>query len=303
MIAVVGATGRQGGAVARRLLREGVPVRALTRRPQSAPAQALARAGAALVRADLDHASSLRAAFDGVSGVFAVTEFWEHGYAGELQHGTNLITAAAEAGVEQLVFSSVGATERTAGLGITHFDAKRTIEDRLRQSGLGYTILRPVTFFENFVSQRYRRAICRRGVFRFAIRPELRFQMVALDDLAFFAARAFAEPARYLGRALEVASDCLTMTEFCAVLSAAVRRPVRYRLITPWQQRVVARYVELTRSSGHYKVGRSLIAQFAWNNASPTGGWDADLAALRAEHPGLCTAARWADRVDWFDGL
>lgn len=303
MIAVVGATGRQGGAVARRLLREGVRVRALTRHPDSAPAQALARAGADVVHADLEVASTLRAAFAGASGVFAVTEFWEHGYAGEVRHGTHLVDAAVRAGVDHVVFSSVGATERTVGLGITHFDSKRAIEERLRASGVGFTILRPVTFFENFVSLRYRRTICRRGVFRFAIRPDLPFQMVALDDLAFFVARAFVEPTRFLGRSIEVASDRLTMTEFCAVLTAAVRRPVRYRLVTPWQQRIVASYVELTRSSGHYKVGRSLVAQFAWNNASSVGGWNADLAALRAEHPGLSTAARWAESVAWFDGL
>ena len=170
-VLVCGSTGRQGGAVSRRLLRDGWEVHALTRRPDAAPARALARAGARVVTGDLDDPGSLRRALDGVGTVFGVTEFWEHGLAAELRQGRGLIDAARQAGVERFVFSSVGATERTEGLGISHFDAKRAIEAHLRASGLDWTIVRPVTFFENFVSPRYRRAICERGVVQFAFAP------------------------------------------------------------------------------------------------------------------------------------
>lgn len=300
MITVVGATGRQGGAVLRRLLANGTPVRALTRDPRSSAAVALAAKGAEVVRADLDSRASLEAALRGSRAVFGVTEFWEHGLAGEIRQGRNLVDAAASAGVEHFVFSSVGGTDRTAELGIAHFDSKREIERLLCASGLSWTVLRPVTFFENFTSGRYRRAI-RSGLFQFAIRPGLPFQLVALDDLAALAVKALAEPQAFARRAIEVASDRLTMEELCEALSAAVGRPVRYRFLGPVVQRLVALFVEVTRTSGHFKVGKSLIRQFSWNNDSPIGGWDADLDQLGRWIP-LTSAAQWARSVDWGAG-
>jgi uncharacterized protein YbjT (DUF2867 family) len=297
VIAVVGATGRQGGAVLRALLDQGVAVRALTRTPDSPGARALRDRGAEVVTADLESVPSLIRAFDGTRGVFGVTEFWEHGFAGEVRHGTHLVAAARAARVRQLVFGSVGGTESTAGLGITHIDSKAEIEKRIRQSDLDWTVVRPVTFFENFVSARYRRAI-RRGVFRFGIRPGLPFQFVAIGDLAALVARAFREPERFRHRAIEVASDQLTMEAFSDALASAVGRPVRYGFIPPFAQRAVGAFVELTRTTGHFKVGGSLVAQFAWNNASPHGGWAADLASL-AELIPLTKAGAWARSVDW----
>jgi uncharacterized protein YbjT (DUF2867 family) len=301
VVMVCGSTGRQGGAVARRLLRDGWEVRALTRHPESAAARALTAAGARVVRGDLSAPDSLAAALDGAGAVFGVTEFWEHGLRTEILHGRGLIDAARRAGVERFVFSSVGGTDRTEGLGISHFDSKRAIEAHLRGSGLDWTILRPVTFFENFSSPRYRRTIRERGVFQFAFAPGKSFQMVAMDDLAVFVARALADRPRFRARAIEIASDRFTMEEMCAALARAVGRPVRYRFLTPAIQWAVASYVTLTRQTGRFKVGLSLIDQFRWNNRSEVGGWDADLAALRAIHPGLSTVDAWARSIDWGD--
>lgn len=297
VIAIVGATGRQGGAVIRRLLSAGQPVRALTRTPDAPAARALAALGADIVAADLDTPATLVRAFQGARAVFGVTEFWTHGYAREIRHGINLVEAASTAGVQQLVFSSVGGTDRTTGLGITHFDSKAEIERRIRASALMWTVVRPVTFLENFVSARYRKAI-RGGLFQFAIRPGLPFQLVALDDLAALVTLIFAEPARFHGQAIEVASDQLTMEALCGALADAVGRPVRYRFLGPLAQRAIAGAVELSRATGHFKVGWSLISQFAWNNGSPHGGWMADLAELSRLIP-LTNARAWAHRIDW----
>lgn len=298
-VLVLGSTGRQGGAVARRLTRDGWQVRALTRHPRGPAALALSRAGVQVLEGNLSDRSSLRSAFHGAGAVFGVTEFWEHGARAEVRHGFALIDAARAAGVDHVVFSSVGATERTQGLGITHFDSKREIEAHLRASGLSWTILRPVTFFENFTSQRYRRDIRDHGRFRFAFVPDKPFQMVAMADLAEFAARALTEPARYRGRALEIASDRFTMEQFCRALGDAVGRPVRYQYLGPTTQRAVALYVTLTRQTGRFKVGLSLIDQFRWNNNSDVGGWNADLDELRAIHPDLMTVDAWVQSVDW----
>lgn len=298
-ILVCGATGRQGGAVARRLLKDGWQVRALTRNPGGAGASALRQVGAEVVQGDLTQPRLLESALSGVTGVYGVTDFWEHGFAGELRQGRNLIEACKRAGVKHVVFGSVGGTERTERLGIAHFDAKREIERHLQDAPLTWTILRPVTFFENFLSARYRRAIVQKQVLYFGIEPDKPFQMIAMQDLAHFAAMAFSGDRRLGGTALEIASDGFTLRELARALSSKLQRTVRYRFLPPWKQKLIACGVELAGRRAHYKVGCSLVTQFRWNNASATGGWAADLAYLRQLHPDLTTLQRWVDSVDW----
>lgn len=298
IILVVGATGRQGGAVARQLLKEGWQVRALTRRPHSAAAIEIEGLGASLCQGDLSDPSSLELAMNGAYGVFGMTEFWEHGYAKEIEQGLNLIKAARAAGVGQFVFSSVGGIDRTEGLGIRHFDSKRVIEQYLQNSSIRYSILRPVTFFENFVSDRYREAV-RSGSFSFAIKPGKSFQMLTMHDLAIFAAQAFAGSEYFENQAVELASQRLTMNEFSAALGRVVGVPVRYRLLSRPLLWLLAGYVEITRQSGRYKTGWALLRMFNWMNETDTGGWDADLSALRRQHPELMTAETWASTISW----
>src|SRR5262245_4205833 len=150
IIAVTGATGQQGGAVARKLLSDGWKIRALTRDPNKPAARALAEAGAELVPGDMDSRSELEAAFQGAYGAFSVQNFWlpEVGYDGEIRQGKNVADAAKAAGVQHLVYSSVGAAHR--GMGQKHFESKWIIEQYIQSLELPYTILRPVAFFENF---------------------------------------------------------------------------------------------------------------------------------------------------------
>lgn len=155
-IAVVGATGQQGGAATRALLADGFTVRALTRRVDSDAARELAAAGAEIVAADLEVPASVRAAFDGADGVFAMTIMSETGGAespteAETRHGTIIADAAKAAGVQHLVYSSVGAAER--GTGIPHFESKYRVEQYIASIGLPATIIRPVFFMENLRAQ------------------------------------------------------------------------------------------------------------------------------------------------------
>src|SRR5690606_35954865 len=116
VVLVTGATGRQGGAVARQLLRRGgFRVRALTRDPARPAARALADAGAEVVRGDMDRPETLRPALDGAYGVFSVQNFWETGYEREIQQGIALADAAHAAGVQHFVYSSVGSAHARPG--------------------------------------------------------------------------------------------------------------------------------------------------------------------------------------------
>ena len=239
-IVVVGATGRQGGAVARELRGHGWAVRAITRHPDSAAASRLRALGMEVIRGDLDDKQSLVQALRGAHGLFGVTDFWESGLRKEIQHGLNLVDAARAAQVSHFVFSSVGGTERTQGLGISHFDGKREIEAYLRKAGVPCTIFRPVTFFENFVSGRFRRQICRSGVVRFCIDPDLPFQMVAMRDVGVIVAHAFANPEQHVGRAVELASDRFTLKAFAEEIGRTVGRDVRYQCVPPFAQRIAA---------------------------------------------------------------
>lgn len=298
-ILVVAATGRQGGAVVRHLLADGWHVRGLTRNPQSPAAQALAAAGVEVVAGDLDRPETLIPAMQGAYGVYSLQDYWETGLAREVAQGTAVANAAAAAGAAHLVYASVGGAERTGGLGITHFEGKTLIEQHILRIGLPATFLRPVSFFENFITPRYIRAMVDKGVFRFPFPPGRLFQMVAIDDIGRLAARAFGDPARFVGLAIEVASDAVTMEQFAAACGAAIGRTVTFRELPMPLIAVLFRAVAVVGRSGHYKVGPSITAQARWSRTSPTGGWDADFALLDEVLPNRTTARQWARQIDW----
>src|SRR5512145_1992688 len=170
IIAVTGATGQQGGAVARKLLADGWKVRALTRDANKPAAQELASLGAEVVPGDMENRAELAAAFKGAYGVFSVQNFWLPGvgFEGEIRQGKNVADAARAAGVQHLVYSSVGAAHR--GMGQKHFESKWMIEQHIHALGIPHTILRPAAFFDNF---NWERAFLLNGVFNaMGLRPE-----------------------------------------------------------------------------------------------------------------------------------
>ena len=122
LILVVGATGNQGGAVARSLLDRGFRVRGLTRNPQKPEAQALTEQGAEVVQGDMEDRSAMERVLEGAYGVFSVQNFWEAGYDHEVKQGKTVANAAKAAGVEHFVYSSAGSAHRQTG--IPSFDSK-----------------------------------------------------------------------------------------------------------------------------------------------------------------------------------
>jgi uncharacterized protein YbjT (DUF2867 family) len=278
-ITVSGATGQQGGAVARHLLASrGWHVRAPTRDPGSTAAQVLAARGAEVVQGDLDDRASLDRALRGAYGVFSVQNFWLPGvgFDGEVRQGKALADAAAAAGVEHFVYSSVGGAHR--GMGQKHFESKWIIEQYVMALGIPYTILRPAAFMEN---HNWSRAQILSGTYTGSgLRAEKGVQNIAVEDVGVFAALVLADPQTYLGKTLELAGDELTETQTAEVFARVIGRPVA-----------------LAAPSGEGWVsGNEAVAAFNFFNGI---GYDADIAALRRLHPGLLNLETYLRKNGW----
>jgi uncharacterized protein YbjT (DUF2867 family) len=229
-ILITGVTGHQGGAVAQALQNSGFRLRGLTRKPESDRAAALARSGVDLVKGDLDDEATLRPALAGVWGVFGVQNALEAGVKGEEAQGKRLATLAREAGVEHYVYTSVGSAHKRTG--VPHFDSKWRIEETVR--GLGFpshVILRPVFFMENLLAP----FTLQGSTLALALGPGTKLQMIAVDDIGWFGARAFTDAAALNRREIDLAGDARTMTEVAANLTQALGRPIAFAQ-TPLEQ-------------------------------------------------------------------
>lgn len=217
LILVTGATGHQGGAVARQLLQNGWKVRAMTRKPDGDAAKALAKLGAEVVGGDLDDASSLAAALKGAWGTWAVQNTWEAGVEKEEEQGHRFAKVAREAGVQHYVYTSVGSAHRNTG--IPHFENKWRVEGTVRSLKFpSYVIVRPVFFMENLVSPWF----LNNDKITTALQPTTKLQMIAVEDIGKMGYVAFDKAAELNGQAIDIAGDAVTMPEACAVLSEAM---------------------------------------------------------------------------------
>jgi len=272
-ILVAGATGKQGGTVARHLTAAGWKVRALTRDPDDAKAAPLRELGIELARGDTTDRASLDAAMEGVYGVFSVGTPFEKGMESEVVQGKTVGDAAKAAGVQHLVYNSVGGAERHTE--IPNFDTKAEVEAHLKGLGLPLTIIRPVYFMENLVggwaTQRTEQGL----VIAMPLSPDRKLAMIAVDDIGAFDALAFAHPEEWLGRELEIAGDELTLPETAALLGEAIGEPVTYAQI-PW---------ETVRSQSE-----DVYRMYDWFERE---GYKPDFAGLRHIYPGLTSFRTW----------
>jgi uncharacterized protein YbjT (DUF2867 family) len=273
-IAVVGATGLQGGATVRALLGANAPVRALARRSDSDAARALTELGADLVVADLDDPESLRAAFTGVDGVFAMTTpGYDLRIDLEVRHGHAIVDAAAAARVPHVVYSSVGGAERHTG--IPHFDSKRDIEEYLVAQGLSTTFVRPVFFMDNFAQ--FATPTMEDGTLlvRLPLPPGIPLQMITAEDVGAVAAAAALDPDRVPGGSIEIAGDELTGEQIAEAYQHRYDVPVRYEPLP----------IEVLGGDADQR------AMFKWLAHVPA--WQADFAATRALAPRTKTFEQW----------
>lgn len=264
-ILVTGATGNQGGAVARQLLQRGnFAVRAFVRDSNKPAAQALQQAGAELTTGDFSARASLDCALQGVYGVFSLQTFLKAGgLEAEIRDGKTVADAASSAGVQHFVYSSVGSAERNTG--VPHFDSKFQVEEYIRSLGLPYTIMRPVFFFYNYASMR---SMVEQGTLPQPLSPETKLQQLSEDDYGAMVAEVFERPSEFLNREIEVASVEKTMPEIAAAFSHVLGKPVTYQQI-PFE-------------AFQQQAGEELTLMYRWFE---TVGYAANLAQLQREFP------------------
>jgi uncharacterized protein YbjT (DUF2867 family) len=273
-VLVTGVTGQQGGAVARHLLVKGFHVRGLSRDPGKPAARAVAGRGIEIVAGDMEDRVALERALAGAYGVFGVQNFWTAGVEAEVVQGKTLGDAAAAAGVQHFVYNSVGGAERHTG--IPHFDSKWQIEEHLRALGLPLTVFRPVFFMDNF---NWSRPQILNGVLPgLGLPPDKPLQMIAVDDIGALVAMAFADPAGFIGTAIELAGDELTEPQTAATFARVIGRPVKL-------EPRAGQGVDAEREKMH-----------RWFS---TAGYEADIPVLRRWYPELCTFETWLHRTGW----
>lgn len=280
LILVTGATGQQGGAVARELLKKGFPVRAMTRKPDSENAKALADLGAEIVTGDLNDVSSLENALKNIWGVFGVQNTWEAGVEIEEEQGIRLALTAKKAGVKHYVYTSVGSADRNTG--IPHFDNKWRVEEKIRELGFdSYVIIRPVFFMDNFYLPWFKPAIDQ-GTLAVAVKPETVLQMISVEDIGKYGAWAFEKAEELNGREIDIAGDQLTMPEVAEILSTATGRKINF--ISP--------PIEEVR-----KFSDDFATMLEWFDKV---GYNADINSI-SEESGIkhVTFSEWASKVKW----
>jgi uncharacterized protein YbjT (DUF2867 family) len=226
-ILVFGATGQQGGSVATALLKAGWKVRALVRDVAAPKSVALAEAGVDVVRGDFDDAASIRAAMQGVDGVFSMQPSSPGGTVSdedEVRFGIAIADVAAEVGVGHLVYSSGGAVRETPS-GLGHFDSKARIEAHIRTLPIAATIIRPVAFMEILVMPGFG---LDQGQFNFFVQPDQAIQLLAVEDIGKYVAAIFADREKFAGETIEIASDVVTGSELAAAFSEVAGRAITY---------------------------------------------------------------------------
>lgn len=233
IILVTGATGAQGGSVARMLLKQKkYGVRILTRNPHSQRARVLQRAGAELVQGDMDDVNSLVAAMQDCYGVYAVTSFWEH-FAKEYQQGINLVDAAKAAGIQHFVLHTLPDYYKLSNgnYSVPHYDMKAAVEQYSRRQGLPATYVQLGFYYENFFSL-FPLQKDSGGDFYFGF-PQGRTKLaaVSVSDIGGIVASVFDRPAEYIGRTICAVGADMTPDEYAEIMTRVLQKKVYYQYI------------------------------------------------------------------------
>jgi uncharacterized protein YbjT (DUF2867 family) len=263
------------------MLAQGWKLRALVRNSEGDGAKRLIDQGIEVARGDLEDPASLERACRGVYGVYSVQDFWAVGAKREVQQGKNMADVAKRAGVEHLVYSSVGGAERNSR--IDHWESKWEVEKHIRKLGLPATMLRPAAFMENYYIDQVEIAILK-GKLVDPIRADKPYQTIAADDIGAFAALTFARPKDFIGAEIEIAGSELTNPQAAEVFSRVQNKRVKF-------QKLPMPLVRLL-------LGKEFYQMFRWFNAE---GFMANIPELRRKYSEvhLHTLEEWLRMEGW----
>ncbi len=300
IIAVLGATGAQGGGLVRAILADPdgpFAVRALTRDVTSDSAKALAKAGAEVVAADIDDTASLTAAFEGAYGVYGVTFFWAHfSPEREIANAKSIAEAAKAAGVEHVIWSTFEdardsiplSDDRMPTLGgnykVPHFDAKAEGNRFFTEFGVPTTFLLTSFYWDNLIFFGSGPKRGEDGVLDFVLpMGDKKLPGIAAADIGACAYGIFKRGKEFIGQTVGVAGEHLSGAEMAAALTTALGEPVRHQAVSPDTYRGFG-------FPGADDLGN--MFQFkAEANAMYTG--NRPVALSRELNPGLQTFQRW----------
>jgi uncharacterized protein YbjT (DUF2867 family) len=277
-ILVIGATGNQGGAVARQLVQRGHHVRALSRNAGSPAAEVLAALDIEVVQGDLSDRPSVDRAIAGMDAVFSVATPYKHGPEAETRQSIVAADAAAAAGA-YLVYSSVANADTRTG--VPHFDGKFVVEEHIRARGIEAAIVAPAYFMENAF---FGVAQLRQGVYGSPLSPTRRLTQVAVSDIAGAAVAALENRDRYAGKRFDLAGDELSGEEVAAILSKVLGRSLSYFQVP----------AQIIRNA----MGEDNAKMYEWFE---TTGYSVDRAAPRRDFPDVPWRSfeAWARAQDW----
>jgi uncharacterized protein YbjT (DUF2867 family) len=277
-VLVTGATGQQGGAVARALLSRGHGVKALTRKPDSDAARQLKSEGAEVVVGDLGDATSILRAAGDVDTMFLMGNSYEAGVEEEIRQGIIAADAAKAADVGHLIYSSVADANKKSG--IPHFESKYTIEKHVAGLGIPYTISAPVAFMENTVAPWSLGALTQ-GSHAMAMPPKRVLQLVTLADIGAFVAALAERREQVFGMRFDIAGDELSGEKQAEILSKMIGRPINYQQIPIAAMR---------------QQSEDAALMFEWFERV---GYDVNIAALQRDFPEV----HWHNFTDWASGF
>ena len=250
IIAVLGATGAQGGGLAHAILKDrdaGFAVRALTRDPNSPKAQELARLGAEVVAADVDDEKSLQRAFTGAHGAFCVTFFWAHfSPEKEMAEVAAMAKAAKAAGVQHVIWSTLENTRKWVPLDdnrmptlqgkykVPHFDGKGEADHYFRDANVPTTFLLTSFYWDNFI---YFGMGPKKGPDgKLAITLPMgdkKLPGIAAEDIGKCAYGVFKGGNDFIGKTIGIAGELLTGAQMAAAFTRALGREVVYNSVPP----------------------------------------------------------------------
>ena len=250
IIAVVGATGAQGGGLVQAILNDKdseFAVRAITRNTNSDKAKALKEQGVEIVEADVDDKKSLIKAFEGAYGAFCVTFFWEHfSPEKEKQHAKNMAEAAAEAGIQHVIWSTLEDTRKWISINdnrmptlqgiykVPHFDAKGESNIHFKNSGVPYTLLNTSFYWDNFIYFGLGPQKGPDGKLAITLpMQDKKLPGIASEDIGKVANGIFKAGDKYKGKTLGIAGGKLTGKQMAEGFSKTTGVEVAYNDVPP----------------------------------------------------------------------